>query len=261
MYTRCNNCRAVLPLAPVDLAQAGGVVRCGSCGRTLNALSELYAYPPGPDATPIAGDGMPPLLTPRVEQEQMLAPHDDDYPDAPRIDSDAVADPMAGLQDSEPGPILDLSPIARQTPPWLRWFWPALTVLLIALLFLQLLGPDQWRVNWSAVGGGAVEQAAPDEAVQVVSRDLHPHPTLNDAVVISAVLVNRSEQTVRWPEIQVRLFDASQQVIGERRLLPQDYMDPQADLSSGFAPDVRLPLVLEMVTEASVPTGFSLAFY
>lgn len=259
MYTRCTNCRVVLPLAPVDLAQAGGVVRCGSCGRTLNALSELYAYPPGPDATPIAGDGMPPLLTPRAEQ-QLMPEDEDDVPPAAAIDSDA-ADVPAFAKSAEPGPILDFSPLAQPAPQWLRWFWPALTLLLTVLLLLQLFGPDRWRVDWSALGGAPIEQTTPDEAVQVVSRDLHAHPTLSDAVVISAVLVNRSEQTVRWPEIQVRLFDASQQVIGERRLLPQDYMDPQADLSSGFAPDVRLPLVLEMVTDASVPTGFSLAFY
>lgn len=248
-----------MPLAPVDLAQAGGVVRCGSCGRTLNALSELYAYPPGPDATPIAGDGMPPLLTPRVEQQPIPESEADMPPDF--AVGSGFADDPASAKSAEPGPILDFSPVAQPTPQWLRWFWPALTLLLVVLLLMQLFGPDHWRVDWSALSGTPIEQATPDEVVQVVSRDLHPHPTLNDAVVISAVLVNRSDQTVRWPEIQVRLFDASQQVIGERRLLPQDYMDSQADLSSGFAPDVRLPLVLEMVTEASVPTGFSLAFY
>ncbi|MEM1079946.1 MAG: zinc-ribbon and DUF3426 domain-containing protein [Pseudomonadota bacterium] len=253
MYTRCNHCQAILPLAPADLAQAGGVVRCGSCGHTLNALSELYAYPPGPDAAPIISDGMPPLLTPRVEQERILA--EDPVPYAADTGS---ATQSASTPESA---ALELNLPNTAPPNLLKWFWPALSVALLMALGMQLFGPATWRVNWASLSTEPVEALAMDEIVQVVSRDLHPHPTLDDAVIVSAVLVNRSEQTVRWPEIQVRLFDASQQVIGERRLRPEEYMTADADPNIGFAADMRLPLVLEMVTEASTATGFSLAFY
>ena len=257
MYTRCTNCHSVLPLAPADLAQAGGIVRCGGCGRTLNALSELFAYPPEADSKPIDSDGMPPLLTPRVEQDQIFESEDE-------LSEDRLAvfgADRAARDDMNAGPILDFSKPERATPPWLRWLWPLLAGVMLFVLALQLLGPQNWRVNWSVLDSSPQQLIDLDEAVQVISRDLHPHPSLNDAVIVSAVLINRSEQTVRWPEVEVRLFDASQQVIGERRLQPDEYLDAQTDASAGFDAQARQPIVLELVTEASIATGFSLAFY
>lgn len=246
----------MLPLSPADLAQAGGIVRCGSCGRTLNALSELYAYPPDKGDSPIISDGMPPLLTPRVEQEEIREA--DDKPSY-GVDRDSSDD--TDERTTKPPSTPDIEVLRPTAPGWLRFFWPGLAALLAVLLLLQLFGPEQWRVDWSGFSSDTTETIAMDDVIQVVSRDLHRHPTLNDAVVISAVLVNRSDETVRWPEIEVRLFDASQQVIGERRLRPEEYMSNDADVDNGFAADMRLPIVLEMVTEASTATGFSLAFF
>lgn len=249
----------MLPLAPADLAQAGGIVRCGGCGRTLNALSELYAYPPGNDMRPISSDGMPPLLKPRVEQGSVLETDQGER----RISAQNTAETSdhSSLEDRQAGPILDFS-VPQQAPPkWLLWFWPVFSLLMLGVLLLQLFGPESWRVHWSGLSTVPVEQIALSDVVHVISRDLHAHPSLNDAVIVSAVLINRSEQTVRWPQIEVRLFDASQQVIGERRLLPQEYLDAQIDQPPDFAPETRLPIVLEMVTEGTNATGFSLAFY
>lgn len=254
MYTRCEHCQAALPISPVDLAQAGGMVRCGSCGRTVNALAALFAEAPDGQASPIRSDGMPPLISPRVEQEQMLERDAADSPVSP-LDS-ADTPPL----DTPPALDLDLTP-SETTPRWARVLWPALGGALMLVLVIQLFGPSGWRVDPAALGIGDPAPSDIGEAIQLVSRDLHRHPTLSDAVVVSAVLVNRSSQPVAWPTIELKLFDASQQVIGQRMLAPTDYLDADADLERGFAPNVRLPVVLEMVVEGSDPSGFSMAFY
>lgn len=218
------------------------MVRCGNCGRTINALSSLFDRPPAGDDTPIEASGMPPLLNPDVEQERILE----------------VDEERTGRDDT---PVLEPDFSPDPSPPWMRGIWIGVAVLLVALLGVQLFGPESVRLDAGTLGFGEAPPAAMDEAIQLVSRDMHPHPTLDDSVIVSAVLVNRADRTVPWPNIVLKLFDASQQVVGERRLAPSDYLDPSADLDAGFAPDVRLPVVLEMVVEASDPVGFSMAFY
>ncbi|MDT8409300.1 MAG: zinc-ribbon and DUF3426 domain-containing protein [Wenzhouxiangellaceae bacterium] len=248
MFTRCDHCRAILPLGFSDLAQAGGMVRCGSCGRTLNALSGLYEHAPGNDDVPIKASGMPPMLPPRVEQEEMIEA------------GPPVAENPAETPDQR-GPELHLDLEPEPAPRWMRLLWPALALGLSGLLVLQFFGPEDWRVDPGALFLNDPVPVSVAEAVQLVSRDMHRHPSLSDAVVISAVLVNRSAYRVAWPNIELKLFDASQQVIGQRRLAPADYLAADADPGSGFEPDLRLPVVLEMVVDGSQPAGFSMTFY
>lgn len=246
-FSRCDHCNAVLPVCYPDLAQAGGMVRCGSCGRTLNALARLYPGFPDDSVKPIAPSGMPPMLQPRVEQEQIIG-------------SNGAADELELPVDNR-GPVLRLDLEPDPAPVWMRYVWPVLGVVLVAVLLLQLAGPERWRLDASVLGLGERAPVPAEDAIQLTARDMHPHPSLNDAFVISAVLVNRSGRSVPWPNIELRLFDASQQIVARRRLAPADYLSPEADLERGFAPDVRLPVVLEMAVESSRPSGFSMSFY
>jgi hypothetical protein len=245
-------------MAPAELGKAGGMVRCGSCGRTLNALARLYLSFPNGRAEPVSPSGMPPMLQPHVEQERIPEQRSDDAaaPAPPEL-SDARAEPAA----DERGPELHLDLEPDPPPPWARWAWPALTGVLLLSLAVQLFGPAGWRVDVEWLRFGEAEPVPIADAVQLVSRDMHPHPSLDDAFVISAVLFNRSERPVPWPNIELRLFDASQQVIGRRRLAPHDYLAADTDLERGFAPDLRVPLVLEMAVASSAPAGFSMSFY
>jgi predicted Zn finger-like uncharacterized protein len=251
VYTRCGHCQAVLPIRPEDLAQAGGMVRCGSCGRTINALAAMFREPPGTGSLPISSDGMPPMLNPLIEQDRLLDGTASDDPER------SVEPPASEAVETAPSP--DFSPDAP--PAWARWTWPSLVIVALLALGLQLFGPDALRVDPDALGLGSAEPIPAGEAIELISRDLHRHPSLSDAFIISAVLVNRADQPVPWPRIDLRLFDASQQVIGQRLLEPGDYLDPSADPDGMLAPNVRLPVVLETVIEGSTPSGFSMSFH
>jgi predicted Zn finger-like uncharacterized protein len=255
VYTRCEHCQAVLPIRPEDLAQAGGMVRCGSCGRTINALASMFREPPGAGSTPIPADGMPPMLNPLIEQDGLLGGDVPDDPESTGPSAGTAGEDAASSTASPP----DFSP--EPAPRWARWAWPTVVVVGLLALGLQLFGPESLRVEPDALGLGAAPTIEAGEAIELVSRDLHRHPSLNDAVIVSAVLINRADQPVPWPRIDLRLFDASQQVIGQRLLEPADYLDPSTDPEGTLGPNVRLPVVLEMVVEGSTPSGFSMSFH
>lgn len=254
-FTRCQHCRAILPLEISQLAQAGGMVRCGGCGRTLNALATLYPEFPDDNTTAVRPTGMPPMLQPHVEQEDMIGSSSAGHKD----DQETPPEPEQELD--RRGPVLNLNLDPEPAPAWSRFVWPLAGLLLLGLLGLQLFGPEQWRVDPAMLGLAPAEPINDADAVRLVSRDMHPHPSIDDAWVISAVLVNRARSSIAWPRIELRLFDSSQQVVARRRLSPADYLSEDTDLESGFPPDLLLPVVLEVSVAGSRPAGFSMTFH
>ncbi|WP_376694762.1 DUF3426 domain-containing protein [Wenzhouxiangella sp. EGI_FJ10305] len=252
MFTRCPACQAVYELHASVLAEAAGVVRCGNCGKTFNSLSELFEHHPDQSAEPLRGDGMPPMLEhPDMVQAELPVEHFEDVEDEP--DDTSTVEPLPGFENGLPDE-------NRR-----RWLWPAISAALLALLFIQLWA--FWQTPGSPIAqwlGSAAQPDAgidPNEAIQIVSRDMHAHPSLDDAVIISASLHNQADTAVPFPVMEVRFFDASQQVLGVRRLTPEEYLRETDGIERGLPAGVIMPVLLEFVVGTSDPAGFQVRFH
>jgi predicted Zn finger-like uncharacterized protein len=249
MFTRCPSCEAVFGLKATDLAAAAGVVRCGHCGKTFNALSHLFQDHPDTDATSLKGSGNPPLL-----EGASIA-----QPELPGVS-------LAPTERIEAGPRLDfslaetgLSGPARQR----AWMLGSLSLaaVLIVQLVVQWHNPDSILARWLKQEAAVQRHLAPAENIQIIARDMHRHPSLDDAIVISATLRNPGDQTLAWPVLEVRLYDASQQVLGARRLPPEAYLVSETIADRGMAPELIVPVILEFVVGSSEPSGFELRLF
>lgn len=245
-WTRCDHCQSSLPIRFADLAQAGGMVRCGHCGRTFNALARLYPELPEEGDPPLERGGMPPMIQPATRQ----------------VDSSDMRAAETRDDTGEAGdrPVVELDLTPEPPSRWQRLLWPSLAAVLLVTAGLQIAGPESWRVDLPLPGLEPGTPVPAAEAISVVSRDMHAHPSLDDAWVISALLLNQSSRPVDWPTIELRLFDASQQVVAQRRVRPTDYLDSEYVTGTRFDPGLRLPVVLQVATEGSRPSGFSMQF-
>ncbi len=247
MYTRCPACESVYELDARLLAEAAGVVRCGNCGKTFNSLGSLFHEHPQADELPISGGGMPPMLDYRAITQ----------PDLPGVDIDEEPVP-------EPGPHLAFPDTTPANAAGSKW-WPvaglALAVILLAQIMLQAQYPASPVANLLDNGRAAVDLAAAGEAIQIVSRDMHRHPTLDDAIIVSASLRNPSSERLAWPVLEVRLYDPSQQILGVRRLEPSDYLQNADNVSLGMPAGQIAPVILEFVVGTTLPSGFDFRFY
>ncbi|MCC5864276.1 MAG: zinc-ribbon and DUF3426 domain-containing protein [Wenzhouxiangella sp.] len=243
MYTRCTACESVFQLRAADLAEAGGVVRCGNCGKTYNALVNLFHEHPDSGEMPLSGGGMPPLLDQRSTVQ----------PELPGVR-------LEPQQPHQPPPVLHFD--EANDPRSSGRVWPALVGLLAVGLVAQMVyyarHPD-FSLERSADPGGQL-LASPD-SIQILSRDLHRHPSLDDAIIISLTLANTGDRAVTWPLLELRLFDPSQQVLGVRRLAPGDYLERPDRLEQGMAPGLIVPVIVEVVVGATEPSGFDFRFY
>ena len=98
------------------------------------------------------------------------------------------------------------------------------------------------------------------EKIQLVSRDMHTHPTRSGILVLSLTFVNLAARSQVYPELEVTLTDAANQPVAQRRLQPADYLRPGSDTSTGLAADVYLPVLLELGDPGDQAVGFEIRF-
>jgi hypothetical protein len=149
-------------------------------------------------------------------------------------------------------------------------------ILLTSLLVLLTIANTAWtfrepleqnpRINaWLAqTGWMQVEQEGllKDPAqIQLVSRDMHTHPTRSGILVLSLTFVNLAQRSQVFPEMEITLLDATNQPVARRRFQPGDYLRTGADTKSGLATDVYLPVLLELGDPGEQAVGFEILFF
>jgi len=251
MYTRCPQCKAVHILKAGDLAQARGLVQCGPCGRTFSALSFLFdEWPAGEPCRPESGPGVTlPILDPAAGA------------DAPQTETPQTETPPRPATGEAEQPTGNNHLLA----------WRVATVLLalvtVANLAWTFRAPLLNNPRISAWFSEADETRVDErgllrdpQKIQLVSRDMHTHPTRSGILVLSLTFVNLAPRNQEFPELEVTLTDASNQPVARRRLQPAEYLRPGADIDAGLATDVYLPVLLELGDPGEQAVGFEIRF-
>jgi predicted Zn finger-like uncharacterized protein len=257
MYTRCPQCKTVHVLKAEHLAQARGLVQCGPCGRTFSALSFLFDdWPAGEPSRPESGPGVTlPTLEPAPAE---VAPEAE--PASP-ADAPATEPPVDGDGDEAEPPRGNNHRLA----------WRAATVLLVlatavnaAWTFREpLLNNPRISAWFNKTSETQVDEHGllrDPQKIQLVSRDMHTHPTRSGILVLSLTFVNLAPHKQAFPELEVTLTDASNQPVARRRLQPAEYLRPGADVDAGLATDVYLPVLLELGDPGEQAVGFEISF-
>lgn len=222
MYTQCPFCQSAYAPTPSQLAQARGRLHCVVCAREFDALERLS------DA-PIAGQRARPAHLP---------------------DNGAPAE-QGDLFASEVPQFVRL----RVRPPT-RWHWWAGSAALLLTLLMQLgLAERQrlaerpgWRtgVERFADAFGLPLPALHDPArLRLLARDVRPHPSVPDALLVSASFRNEAEVAQAWPVLELALSDIEGNPLALRRFRVDEYLGvppQQGTLDPGQAVSATLEL-------------------
>jgi len=242
MFTRCPKCKTVHPLTAKVLAHARGLVMCGECGRAFSALSFLFdEFPSGKAHAPAIDKNAGPPIIGKVSK-------------ASRKSKEA---------DTEEADVL------TREPHRLAW---GMAMVILVLVTITNLGwtfrePLQQNPNinsWLKSNGWLEVEAEgmlkdPGQ-VQLISRDMHSHPTRAGILVLSLTFVNLAQRPQMFPTLEITLLDGSNQPIAQRRFQPTDYLRNGADTESGLATDVFLPVLLELGDPGERAVGFEIQF-
>jgi predicted Zn finger-like uncharacterized protein len=244
MFTRCPQCKTVHPLTAATLSHSRGLVQCGQCNRAFSALSFLFdEWPSGQAHGPAKGpDAVPPILTSGMK------------PDA--------------AADGDPSEI-DKSNDTKGKQR--RLAWGLVTALLVLLTIANITWTFREPLMENSTISASIKQAGglqPErdgllkdpEQIQLVSRDMHTHPTRSGILVLSLTFVNLAQSSQEFPVMEITLLDTTSQPVARRRFQPTDYLRPGADTKSGLATDVYLPVLLELGDPGEQAVGFEIQF-
>jgi predicted Zn finger-like uncharacterized protein len=217
MFTRCPYCLTRFEVDTALLAPARGRLCCGACGNEFDALACLAAAPDAlATALPIAAT-TPPRIDPPADPAQT------DLFDADRKlrAADQHVPSFARRQ---------VSPASSGNGRWLALaavLGVTLAVQIILAQRVELAADREWRA-WlepvCATLGCELPAWRDSTELSLAARSISPHPSVADALLVTATLQNDSRWSQAWPLLELTLSDLDGKPVARRRFTAEEYL-------------------------------------
>ncbi|MFA5684678.1 MAG: zinc-ribbon and DUF3426 domain-containing protein [Lysobacteraceae bacterium] len=255
MFTQCPHCETVYPLPPRLLAEGRGRILCGGCEQEFDALERLrehddYHHAP-PGSTP--REPIPPRLAtePAPGQGDLFA-----------LPPDPAPRPL-------PRPPSFIAKSAPSTGPSLRGWWLGVIVL-SCTLGLQILLAQRHELAQDARWRPLLEPLCrhlgcdlppwqDPRHLQMLARDIGPHPSMPDALLVTATLRNPGPWPQAWPQLELSLSDLDGRPLALRRFSADEYLGGEP-ASPALAPGESTIARLELKDPGKSAVAFAFEF-
>jgi predicted Zn finger-like uncharacterized protein len=261
MYTQCPECLTIYKVGAALLAQSHGSVRCGHCNAVFDAMRTLADQLPSERVQRLEAHpdgGSPPQLTvpalrPAGGQQTLLFDPDERPARTRRASTPAFAR-------------------ARRLRPATRsWPWTLGATGLLLCLLAQIGYAERATLLDDARVRGVLDKVCDSVGcrlplrheplkLELLSRDIRPHPSVANALIISATLRNDADFAQAFPAVEISLSDLDENRIAMRRFLPQEYLGDAHALAAGLAPGATAALVFEVADPGKNAVAFEFKF-
>jgi predicted Zn finger-like uncharacterized protein len=265
MYTQCPECLTIYKIGAEVVGQGHGQARCGHCAATFDVLRSL--------ADTLAGETIEQLPVHRVESipPQLVVP----------------ALRPQGAQQSllfDPGDRMrrNSAPARPATPSFARrpgsayrtarnWPWALGSAVLALSLLAQIAYAKRapllddarlrpWIDQACATLGCRLPLRHDPSHLALLSRDIRPHPSVANALIISASLRNDAPFAQAFPDVDIVLSDLDENRIAMRRFHPQEYIGDARTIAAGMQPGSTTALVFEVADPGKNAVAFEFKF-
>lgn len=247
------------------LIHARGHVRCNLCGTVFDGLETLSEEKPHEDEDLLLHDfdNAPPLLT-QAYHSLMVA-------DTVEEELEETTVPEFVTETDTPEDVPFVAEKRNQEPQQTsRWLWGGLGMVMMLLLLWQTqmalasgqikLPENQYSARLCEMVSCADEKQAVDlDALSLVSRNIRPHPGRDNALIISASMINTNKDNQKFPALEIKLSDLNGRIVAMRRFVAQEYV-PIDVLRAGFVSNTLIPINLEIVSPGDQAVAFEIGF-
>lgn len=281
MYTQCPECLSVFSLDAATLAKAHGHVICGHCDAGFDSLAtlteqlvpepfvelpvnepafeppclDLVVYRPRPEPPAVIQDEIAIAARPAEDFSQLVF--------APRFARAAQASPPARSRRQ--------GRRHRTRSGERRWPWVLACIVLLLLLAIQLAWAERdplirnptvghWLRSSCDVLGCDLPLVAAPQQLQLLASNVQAHPSVANALMISASVRNDAAFAQPYPVLTIVLSNARGQRLAMRRLQPREYLDDSAIRQRGIAPGASAVLLLEVEDPGDKAVAFEFTF-
>lgn len=254
MYTQCPECLTIYLITPESLAQARGSVTCSHCTAVFDALRTLT------ETLPIGA--------------QRLVQHESGAP-VPQLQQPVMRPVVTGIVAHTPHapttPTPEFARPHRAAKNSAGWVWKSGIALLAPLLLAQVAWAERnelmqnsmsrhWLERGCAILHCTLPLAREADSFVLLSRDVRPHPSVPNALIISATLRNDADIAQAFPIVEITLTDLDEQRIAMRRFKPTEYLGDARTLSSGLAAHASTALVFEVADPGKNAVAYEFKF-
>lgn len=261
MYAQCPDCLTIFSLGGAELAALHGNVRCGHCSALFDALRTLTdELPPEPiehlhlHPTALVPPQLDqPVLRPNPAQAQLFAP----------------PTPREPVRERHTPP-----PFAAARRPTRRsgnGAWLAGCTLALLVLGGQIAWAERarwiddarvrpWLDSACAAIGCQLPLRRDVGALSLLSRDIRPHPSVENALIISATVRNDAAFAQPYPLVDITLSDLDEQRIAMRRFSPREYLGDTRAAERGLDAGASTALVFEIADPGRNAVAFEFKF-
>jgi predicted Zn finger-like uncharacterized protein len=276
MFTQCRGCGELFGISVDEIVAAQAMVRCSACGTVFNCLETLSDYRPQENADLMLHDhdNPPPLLTHEFKQP-ILKPNTNASPSTTHTTQLATPEEIdEAINDfSEPEEVINIHPdfrVTESTSSKKYFMWMILLLLALSLLVWQAVDAiksGSFKLPDSSISKKICETIHCYEElgesnlnnIALVSRSIRQHPGRDNALIISAGIINGDDKIQQFPALQVKMSNLQGDVVAMRRFLPSEYMDLES-IDRGMLINTLVPITLELQSPGQNAVTFEVSF-
>ncbi|HHC74921.1 MAG TPA: DUF3426 domain-containing protein [Thiothrix sp.] len=244
MYTQCSHCKAIFRVSMKELTAAQGLLRCGECGSTFDAMKSLSTTLPDDRkfiAENDADDVSPTPAEPQVRKKIYIS--------------------QIKQADNQQHRAAGTTPVKRKLPKQRKSHSSKFILIAILcmgiLLLVQLLYTQKdWLADqpltasltraFCKIANCGVKIRRDLESIEMLNRNVYSHPNESDALMITATIENRAEFEQPYPLLEISFIGQKGDIIALRRFKPEEYLSteisPQALMAIGKTVDFRVKI-------------------
>lgn len=153
-----------------------------------------------------------------------------------------------------------------------RVYWLWFTVIFLSItLVLQILVADRVHLAADPVWRPRIEHFCDflrctlppwrePNAFHIISRDIHPHPSASEALLVTASFRNDAKFPQPWPQLELSLANLDGESLGLRRFSPNEYLG-NIPATSQIAAGQSASIALEILDPGKRAVAFSFEFH
>jgi len=269
MQTRCPECNTLFKLTDHDLKQADGQVQCGHCFHVFTAEPET-------DVETLADDNF--KLVEEVDTSDIdlntFTDAIDDIPDEEPLSDDKPE--QAPLFEQNPM-IDDLVPpeIRHQqekaSKPYQAVFWSFLIILLSLSVLTQLVyfnrdqiaskpGLRPYMLSFCQLAQCGISELRDLKRLELSSKNVYSHPNVDNALMITAVIVNQAAFAQQFPVLQISFTNLVGDIVMARQFNPGEYLNTEEENLNEMQPGLPIQITLEVLDPGSSATAYEFNF-
>ncbi len=256
MQTECPHCNTVFNVSETELEQANGQVRCGHCLAIFTADN--------------------PYSSLSLSTEENPETNTEENPHAFFEETNA--------EDEETAENKHI--VADVIPPELRaethagknkfGFFGTLVLSLSILMAISMILVQYAYYNLNSLAKitelrpwlNIMCQQAPctlpppkdRKSIFLSSKNIYSHPNVDNALMVSASIVNQAKFAQAFPIIELRFENVRGEIIAGRRFTPEEYLGIPEDQITKMQPDVSINISLEILDPGKDMVSYEFAF-